>query len=170
MERAVIGEDCNICDHVFIESGAVVGNHVTLKNLVTLWDGVVVEDDVFIGPNVTFTNDKRPRSPRSALARPRYRDRSWLTRTRVEVGATIGANATILSGLTIGRYSMVGAGAVVTKDVPPHGLVAGNPARLMGWVSETGARLSFEDGLARCPDSGNIWKLTPEGNLRQVGR
>jgi acetyltransferase-like isoleucine patch superfamily enzyme len=160
---AVIGEDCTLGDHVFVEGGAVVGNRVTIKNMVMLWDGVVLQDDVFVGPNAVFTNDLRPRSPRSEIAITRYRNRNWLSPTTVEQGATIGANATILCGLTIGRFALVAAGAVVTKDVTAHALVAGNPARHAGWVSETGATLQFRDGMARCPDTGAAWRLSPSG-------
>lgn len=117
---AKIGRECNVCAHVFIESDVVVGDRVTIKNGVQLWDGVTVEDDVFIGPNVTFTNDRFPRSK----CRP-----PTFARTRVESGASIGANATILPGVTIGSRAMVGAGAVVTKDVSPGAVVIGNPAR-----------------------------------------
>ncbi len=122
LPEAVIGRDCNICSHCFIENKAVVGDRVTVKCGVQLWDGVTLEDDVFIGSNATFTNDLKPRS-RNAAAQ--------LLPTLVKKGATIGANATILPGLTIGEGAMVGAGAVVTKDVPPGALVVGNPARPM---------------------------------------
>jgi UDP-2-acetamido-3-amino-2,3-dideoxy-glucuronate N-acetyltransferase len=166
MPGAVIGEDCQLSDHVFVEGGAIVGNRVTIKNMVMLWDGVVLEDDVFVGPNAVFTNDRRPRSPRSEAAKERYAKRSWLSPTRVQTGATIGANATILSGLIIGRYALVGAGAVVTKDVPPHGLVIGNPAQQVGWVSESGATLEFRNGIARCPDTGSTWQVTSDGIAR----
>lgn len=121
LPRAVIGSDCNICDHVFIENDVVVGNGVTVKCGVQLWDGLRVGDGVFIGPNATFTNDRYPRS----------RQPFSLLQTRIESGATIGANATILPGLVIGQGAMVAAGAVVTKDVPPYALVAGNPARFV---------------------------------------
>jgi UDP-2-acetamido-3-amino-2,3-dideoxy-glucuronate N-acetyltransferase len=117
---AVIGRNGNICSHCFIENEVVVGDRVTVKCGVQLWDGVTLEDDVFVGPNVTFTNDLQPRS-RNAGAK--------LLPTLVRRGASIGANATILPGLTIGEGAMVGAGAVVTKDVPPRTLVVGNPAR-----------------------------------------
>ena len=128
---ARIGRDCNVCDHVFIENDVVVGDRVTLKCGVQLWDGLRVEDDVFIGPNATFTNDPQPRSKEHL---PEY------PLTTVRRGASIGANATILPGLHIGRSSMIGAGAVVTKDVPPHTLVVGNPARLAGpWPPRTTA-------------------------------
>ena len=119
---AVIGRDGNICSHCFIENNVVVGDRVTVKCGVQLWDGVTLEDDVFVGPNVTFTNDLQPRS-RNAAAK--------LLPTLVKKGAAIGANATILPGLTIGAGAMVGAGAVVTKDVPPGVTVAGNPAKVI---------------------------------------
>lgn len=118
---AVIGEDCNICDHVFIENDVVVGDRVTIKCGVQLWDGITLEDDVFVGPNATFTNDSFPRSKQ-------YPER--FPRTLVRRGASIGANATILAGVTVGAGAMVGAGAVVTKDVPPNVVVVGNPARV----------------------------------------
>jgi acetyltransferase-like isoleucine patch superfamily enzyme len=119
---AVIGRDGNICSHCFIENKVVVGDRVTVKCGVQLWDGVTLEDDVFVGPNATFTNDLNPRS---------RNDAAKLLPTLVKKGASIGANATILPGLTIGEGAMVGAGAVVTKDVPPRTLVVGNPARVV---------------------------------------
>jgi acetyltransferase-like isoleucine patch superfamily enzyme len=124
---AVIGEDVNVCDHVFIENDVRVGNRVTIKCGVQLWDGITVEDDVFIGPNATFTNDLFPRSKQYPQE---------FTPTLVQQGASIGANATILAGVTIGRYAMVGAGAVVTRDVPEKAVVVGNPARVKGYVAE----------------------------------
>jgi len=125
LEGARVGADCNICDGVFIEGGAVVGDRVTVKCGVQLWTGIELEDDVFVGPNATFTNDPMPRS------------RQWLEehpRTIVRAGASIGANATILSGLEVGLGAMVGAGAVVTRSVPPNAVVVGNPARIQGYV------------------------------------
>jgi acetyltransferase-like isoleucine patch superfamily enzyme len=119
---AVIGRDGNICSHCFIENKVVVGDRVTVKCGVQLWDGVTLEDDVFVGPNATFTNDLNPRSRNASVT---------LLPTLVKKGASIGANATILPGLTIGEGAMVGAGAVVTKDVPPRTLVVGNPARVV---------------------------------------
>ena len=124
---ALIGDDCNICDHVFIENDVVVGNRVTVKSGVQLWDGLRIGNDVFIGPNATFTNDKNPRS--------KQRLEKFL-QTSVHDGASIGANATVLPGVSIGRGAMVGAGAVVTQDVPPYAVVVGNPARISGYVSE----------------------------------
>jgi len=122
---AVIGRNCNICSHCFIENKVVVGDRVTVKCGVQLWDGVTLEDGVFVGPNATFTNDLQPRSCNTEAA---------LLPTLVKKGASIGANATILPGLTIGEGAMVGAGAVVTKDVPPRTLVVGNPARIVGSI------------------------------------
>jgi acetyltransferase-like isoleucine patch superfamily enzyme/dTDP-4-dehydrorhamnose 3,5-epimerase-like enzyme len=127
---AVIGEDCNVCDHVFVENDVVVGDRVTLKCGVQLWDGIRLEDDVFVGPNATFTNDPFPRSRRHLETYPR---------TLVREGASIGANATILCGLTVGRRAMVGAGAVVTRSVPAHAVVVGNPARIVRYVEAVDA-------------------------------
>ena len=124
MEGARIGAGCNICDNVFIESGAIIGNGVTVKNNVLIWDRVTVEDDVFLGPNVVFTNDL---TPRAAIKKPR----SALLPTHVMRGATIGANATILPGIRVGRDAMVAAGSVVTRNVAAGTTVAGNPARVI---------------------------------------
>jgi len=125
---AIIGEDCNICDHVFIENDVVIGDRVTIKCGVQVWDGVSIESDVFVGPNVTFTNDPFPRSKN----RP-----AKFTPTLIRKSASIGANATILPGIVIGSHAMVGAGAVVTRDIPPNAIVVGNPARITGYVSTT---------------------------------
>jgi acetyltransferase-like isoleucine patch superfamily enzyme/dTDP-4-dehydrorhamnose 3,5-epimerase-like enzyme len=127
---AQIGSDCNLCDHTFVENDVIVGDRVTIKCGVQVWDGVRLEDDVFVGPNATFTNDLFPRSKR-------YPEK--FTPTRVERGASIGANATILAGVTIGQHAMVGAGAVVTKSVPPHAIVVGNPATIRGYVTTRAA-------------------------------
>jgi acetyltransferase-like isoleucine patch superfamily enzyme len=142
MAGAVVGEDCNVGDHAFVETGARVGDRVTIKNGVLVWDGVVIEDEVFLGPAMVFTNDLRPRA---AV----HKEREQLLRTRVRRGATIGANATVVCGVEIGEHAFVGAGAVVTGDVLAHALVAGNPARPMGWVCECGARLG-EDLVCAC--------------------
>ncbi|MCC6568054.1 MAG: WxcM-like domain-containing protein [Anaerolineales bacterium] len=139
---AVIGEDCNICDHVFIENDVVVGNRVTVKCGVQLWDGIRLEDDVFVGPNATFTNDPFPRSKQYPTE---------FSQIVVQKGASIGANATILPGIIIGQNAMVGAGAVVTRDVPPNSIVMGNPARIVNYVTE-----SFEtEETAAQPVSGD---------------
>jgi len=123
---AQIGADCNLCDHVFIENDVVVGDRVTIKSGVQLWDGVRIEDDVFIGPNVTFTNDPFPRSKQHL--------EKYMT-TLVQKGVSISANATLLPGITIGKNAMIGAGAVVTKDVPPNAILLGNPAKITGYIS-----------------------------------
>ena len=122
LPQAVIGEDCNICDHVFVENDVVIGDRVTVKSGVQLWDGVRLANDVFVGPNATFTNDKNPRSKQKP---------PFFLVTNVEEGASIGANATILPGITIGRSALIGAGSVVTSDVPPYAIVIGNPARII---------------------------------------
>jgi acetyltransferase-like isoleucine patch superfamily enzyme len=129
---AVIGEDCNICDHTFVEQGVRVGSRVTLKCGVFLWNGLVVEDDVFIGPSATLTNDLRPRSRQYPDSFPS---------TLLREGCTIGANATILPAISIGRWSMIGAGAVVTRTVPDYALMTGNPAKRRGWVCRCGQKL-----------------------------
>jgi acetyltransferase-like isoleucine patch superfamily enzyme/dTDP-4-dehydrorhamnose 3,5-epimerase-like enzyme len=133
LAEAVIGAECNICDHTFIENDVTVGDRVTIKSGVQLWDGIRIEDDVFIGPNATFTNDLLPRSKHHRTEYPT---------TCVRHGASIGANATILAGVTIGQHAMVGAGAVVTRSVPPYAVVVGNPARIsryLGSESPAGA-------------------------------
>jgi UDP-2-acetamido-3-amino-2,3-dideoxy-glucuronate N-acetyltransferase len=134
MRGAILGADCNVGGHAFVEGGAVVGDRVTVKNGVLLWDGVTIEDDVFLGPGCVFTNDPRPR-----VARRLGRDE--FATTRVCRGASIGANATVVCGLTIGSFALVGAGAVVTRDVPSHALVVGVPAARTGWVCECGSSL-----------------------------
>lgn len=142
MAGAVVGADCNIGDHAFVETGAMVGNGVTIKNNVLIWKGVQIGDYAFIGPNVVFTNDRRPRSPRMPLMKQKgLSETDWLVETFVEEGASIGANATILPGIRLGKYCMVGAGSVVTRDVPPFALVAGNPAQVIGTVNEAGERV-----------------------------
>ena len=131
---AQIGSDCNIGDHAFIEGGARLGSRVTVKNAVLVWDRVTVEDDVFLGPNMVFTNDLRPRAFRK-------NDSKSFVPTTVCRGATIGANATIVCGITVGEHAFVAAGSVVNRDVAPHELVAGNPAVRIGWVCACGIRL-----------------------------
>ena len=141
---AIIGEDCNLCDQTFIENDVILGNRVTIKSGVQLWDGITLEDDTFVGPNATFTNDPFPRSKQYPAS---------FSRTIVRKGASIGANATILPGLVIGQHAMVGAGTVVTKDVPPFAIVVGNPARIIGYAqtkkNEINTELSTPDDLNR---------------------
>ena len=152
MPRASIGRDCRLCDHVFVESGARIGDRVTIKNNVSVWDHVQIGNDVFIGPSVVLTNDLNPR-----------RGEEWLpTPTWIEDGATIGANATIVCGIRLGARSLVGAGAVVTRDVEPHALVVGNPARRIGWVCHCGHRLDSEPSTA-CGRCGRRYTIGPGG-------
>lgn len=146
---ASIGRDCNICSHVFIENDVVVGDRVTVKSGVQLWDGLRIADDVFIGPNATFTNDKFPRSRRPPDA--------FLT-THIEAGASVGGGATILPGLRIGRHAMVGSGAVVTRSVPPNAIVVGNPARIIGYV-DTGSSKRRRPHEASPPSAGSVATL-----------
>jgi UDP-2-acetamido-3-amino-2,3-dideoxy-glucuronate N-acetyltransferase len=151
MPAAVIGSNCNIGQNVFIDNHAQVGNGVKIQNNVSVYNGVVLEDDVFVGPSAVFTNVI---NPRSFIERKRE-----FKPTLVQKGASIGANATIICGITIGSYALIGAGAVVTKDVPPYALVTGNPARLSGWVSEAGCKLLFETGRAVCAETGRQYLL-----------
>lgn len=154
-QGATVGANCNIGDHCFIEAGAVIGDNVTLKNNVCVWQGVRIHEGVFVGPNVAFTNDRFPRSPRLPHVADRYTTTAtWLLTTEVDVGCTIGANATILPGIRLGRFAMIGAGAVVTADVPDHVLVTGSPARPQGTVCSCGRPLRTEvpgRAVAVCP-------------------
>mgnify|MGYP000874968442 CR=1 FL=1 len=160
MTGCVVGKDCNIGQNVVISPEVVLGNGVKVQNNVSIYTGVICEDDVFLGPSCVFTNILNPRS-----AVPR-KDQYY--RTLVQRGATIGANATILCGIKIGAYAMIGAGAVVTKEVPPYALWVGNPARPAGWVSAYGHRLQFdESGRATCPESGEIY-LLEVGNVTRI--
>jgi acetyltransferase-like isoleucine patch superfamily enzyme len=154
MEGVRIGKNCNIGDHCFIESGVLIGDNVTIKNGNMLWEGVTIQDGVFVGPHVFFTNDRYPRSRGLPQARSRHSDRAWLLPTLVEQGASLGAGAALLAGITIGEYAMVGLGAVVTEDVSPYALVRGNPARVSGWVCQCGQPLRFNDGLSVCTACG----------------
>lgn len=126
LNNVAIGDDCNICDHVFIESGAKLGNRVTVKNGVQIWSGVTIEDDVFIGPNVTFTNDFYPRSRNTTFE---------LQKTVLRSGASIGGGCTILPSVTIGKGAMIGAGSVVTRDVPDYAVIIGNPGRILKFLN-----------------------------------
>ncbi len=168
MKGAVIGADCNIGDHAFIETGARIGDRVTIKNQAMVWAGVQIGDDAFVGPGVTFTNDLAPRSARSSVpaAAARYGDPArWLIATRVEQGASLGARCVILAGTTIGAFSMVAAGAVVTRDVRAHALVAGVPARRIGWVCRCGARFGEMGAVVwHCPRCGE--EFAADGNVR----
>lgn len=160
MSGAVLGERCKLGQNVFVASGVRLGNNVKVQNNVSIYEGVVCEDDVFLGPSMVFTNVI---NPRSAVNR-----QGQYAQTYVERGATIGANATIVCGRRIGAYAFVGAGAVVTKDVPPYALVVGNPARQIGWMSAYGHRLTFDESQkAICPESGEEYVLK-DGRVQKV--
>jgi UDP-2-acetamido-3-amino-2,3-dideoxy-glucuronate N-acetyltransferase len=155
MKGARIGGSCNIGEGAFVESGAVLGHHCTVKNGVSVWDKVVCEDYVFLGPDVALTNDFLPRAAFKKNPETEFRP------TRIREGASIGANATIVCGVTIGRHAMVGAGSVVVRNVPDFALVVGNPARRIGWVGRWGSRLEFDPtGLATCERTGDTYRLT----------
>lgn len=152
MSNCVIGDNCNIGQNVVVSPGVVLGNNVKVQNNVSIYTGVICEDDVFLGPSMVFTNVINPRS--AIIRRDQY------ARTVVKRGATIGANATIVCGHDIGEFAFIGAGAVVTKQVPAFALVMGNPARQAGWMSEYGHRLTFDqDGFADCPESHEKYQL-----------
>ena len=152
MPECTIGRNCNIGQNVVISPQVVLGDNVKVQNNVSVYTGVTCGDDVFLGPSCVFTNVI---NPRSAVSR-----KDQYLKTHVGKGASIGANATIVCGHTIGEYAMIGAGAVVTKDIPPYALVVGNPSRQIGWVSEYGHRLSFnEKGIATCPESNQQYLL-----------
>jgi UDP-2-acetamido-3-amino-2,3-dideoxy-glucuronate N-acetyltransferase len=171
LRGARIGAHCNIGDHCFVEGGARIGDNVTIKNGVALWDGVVVQDNVFVGPFAVFTNDLAPRSPRFPGATKRYAFRGWLSRTVVEEGVSIGANATILCGLRIGRFAMIGAGAIVTRTVPAHALMVGVPARQAGWVCECGTCLPEDRRTTMsCPACRLRYRLQRGRLVRQLPR
>jgi UDP-2-acetamido-3-amino-2,3-dideoxy-glucuronate N-acetyltransferase len=152
MSNCTIGENCNIGQNVVISPQVVLGNNVKVQNNVSIYTGVVCEDDVFLGPSMVFTNVT---NPRSAVNR-----RGQYAKTVVKKGASIGANATIVCGHDIGEFAFIGAGTVVTKNVPPYALVVGNPSKQIGWMSEFGHRLSFDEkGISVCPESQEQYKL-----------
>jgi len=152
MKNSIIGENCNIGQNVVVSPEVVLGNKVKVQNNVSIYTGVICEDEVFLGPSMVFTNITNPRS--AIIRRDQYE------KTRVKKGASIGANATIVCGHDIGEYAFIGAGAVVVKDVKPYALVVGNPSRQIGWMSEYGHRLQFDDqGIAYCPESKEKYVL-----------
>lgn len=153
MSNCIIGENCNVGQNVVVSPQVVLGKNVKVQNNVSIYTGVICEDDVFLGPSMVFTNVT---NPRSAINR-----KNEYKQTLVKKGATIGANATIVCGHNIGEYALIGAGAVVTKEVKPFALVVGNPAQQIGWVSEYGHRLFFDENeIATCPESREQYKLT----------
>ncbi len=153
MSGSIIGENCNLGQNVVVSPRVILGNNVKVQNNVSVYTGVICEDDVFLGPSMVFTNVI---NPRSAVKR-----HDQYQATLVKKGATIGANATILCGITLGEYCFIGAGAVVTKDVKPFALVVGNPARQTGWMSEYGHKLKFDDqGYAVCPESKKKYRIS----------
>jgi len=155
-----IGENCNLGQNVVVSPDVVLGNNVKVQNNVSIYTGVICEDDVFLGPSMVFTNVT---NPRSAVNR-----RGQYAATLVKKGATIGANATVVCGHNIGEYALIGAGAVITKDIAPYALVVGNPSRQIGWVSEYGHRLNFDgNGIALCPESNQKYKLV-DGKVGRI--
>lgn len=151
MAGARVGSQCNIGEGAFLESGSILGDRVTVKNHVMIWDGVQIANDVFLGPGVIFTNDANPRSPRMPGVEARYAHaENWRLITKVEQGASLGAGAVILPGITIGSFAMVAAGSVVTRSVLAHQLVLGNPARPRGWVCRCGQKLDDKLGCPAC--------------------
>jgi UDP-2-acetamido-3-amino-2,3-dideoxy-glucuronate N-acetyltransferase len=151
MTNCTIGKNCNIGQNVVVSPEVILGNNVKIQNNVSLYTGVICDDDVFLGPSCVFTNVI---NPRSAINR-----RGQYAKTHVGRGASIGANATIVCGHDIGEYAFIGAGAVVTKTVPPYALVVGNPAKQIGWMSEYGIRLTFKDNIAICSESNDKYEL-----------
>lgn len=160
MPNCDIGENCNIGQNVVVSSEVVLGKNVKVQNNVSIYTGVICEDDVFLGPSMVFTNVINPRS--AVIRKNEYK------KTLVKKGASIGANATIVCGITLGEYCFIGAGAVVTKDVRPYELVLGNPARHAGWMSEFGHKLKFNDeGIGECPESKEKFKLE-NGRVKKI--
>ena len=159
MEKAEIGENCNIGQNVFIANNVVLGKNVKVQNNVSLYSGVICEDDVFLGPSMVFTNVKNPRS--TVIRKDKFQ------KTLVRKGATIGANATIVCGVTIGSFAFIGAGAVITKGVPNYALMIGVPAKQDGWISEFGEKLEFENGISLCRPSGEKYKLE-NGKVQKI--
>lgn len=161
MSGARIGAHCTIGQNVFIGKGAVLGNNIKVQNNVSIFDGVVLEDDVFCGPSMVFTNVF---NPRSFISRKKE-----FRKTLVRKGATIGANATVVCGYTIGQYAFIGAGAVVTRDVPDYALIVGNPGKVKGWVCQCAVSITFQSGRAVCQACGKKYKKEDDG-VRLVER
>lgn len=150
---ATLGKNCNVCDHCYIEKNVVIGNNVTIKCGIYIWEGVIIEDDVFLGPNVVFTNDVRPRSKQ-------YKEP---TKTVLKKGCSIGANTTLLAGVTVGKYAMTGIGSVVTRNVLDYALVYGNPAKQHGWIDENGEKMKSDKDAYWISSTNKRYKETPNG-------
>lgn len=159
-KNVVIGEDCNLGNGVYVENGVTIGNRVTIKNGISLWEGLKIEDDVFLGPHAVFTNDMFPRS--------KMHLGNFLT-TEIKKGASVGANSTVLCGITLGKYCLTGAGSVVTKSVPDFAVVAGNPARFKYWISKNGEKLIFNNEGIASDSLNNRYRILDENkNNKQI--
>ncbi len=162
MAGARVGARCVLGQNVFVASCVIIGDSCRIQNNVSLYDGVILEEEVFVGPSCVFTN---VRNPRASISR-----RGEYLQTTVKRGASLGANATVVAGVTVGAWALVGAGCVVVTNVPDHALVVGNPARVIGWVNRAGERLKFEDGIARCPQTNEEYRLENHGLSRRSSR
>lgn len=160
MENSIIGNNCKFGQNTVISPKVKIGNNVKIQNNVSVYTGVEIEDNVFIGPSAVFTNIKNPRSE--------VNRRDLYVKTLIKEGSSIGANSTIVCGITIGRYSMIGAGTVVTKDTNDYALIVGNPGKQIGWVSEFGHKLEFKNGIAKCIESNLIYSLKKNKVIKHV--
>ena len=160
MKNSKLGDSCNLGQNIFVGENVEIGNKVKIQNNVSVFTGVTLEDEVFLGPSMVFTNIK---NPRAGINRKEF------VKTHVKKGATIGANATIICGITIGSYAFIGAGSVVTHDVPDYALVMGNPARIRGWMSESGHELDFDNGgRAVCPETQCVYHMIDNRHVEKV--
>lgn len=158
LERAIIGDSCNINCHTFIENDVKIGNNVTIKSGVYLWDGIDIEDNVFVGPNVTFTNDERPRSKQYPVE---------FKKIKIFKNASIGAGSIILGGITLGEYCMIGAGSLVTKDVPARALIVGSPGKIVGWLNDDGTKMEAAENNTFVDCVGTKW-MVKNNNLEKI--
>jgi UDP-2-acetamido-3-amino-2,3-dideoxy-glucuronate N-acetyltransferase len=158
LERAVIGDNCNINCHTFIENDVKVGNNVTIKSGVYLWDGIDIDDNVFVGPNVTFTNDERPRSKQYPAE---------FKNIKISKNASIGAGAIILGGVNLGEYCMIGAGSLITKDVPARALIVGSPGKIVGWLNDDGTKMEAVENNIFVDCFGKRW-MVKNNNLEKI--
>ncbi len=158
LERAVIGDNCNIGEGCFIENDVIIGSSVVVKNNISIWDGITIENNVFLGPGAVLTNDLFPRAKKYCMP----------VRTFLKRGASIGANATIICGITVGEYAMIGAGSVVTKDVPAYSLVYGNPARFMSWICVCADKLNFDEEDELDCACGRKYRKINDNTIKQI--